>query len=103
MAATTLRCAGCGAPVPPVREAPYPFRCASARSGDDVDHVIERVLDPRGLAFPAGGEPSPFVRYRALFHAYHVARDGGMSDADYVALVEVSTRASSRRTGAASG
>jgi threonine synthase len=88
MARTTLRCSGCGAEAPPAREAPYPFRCARAVPGDDVDHVMERALDPRGLAFPAGAERSPFARYRALFHAYHTAIAGGLSDADYLAVVD---------------
>jgi threonine synthase len=85
---TALVCAGCGAPAPAVRAEPYPFRCRRARPGDDVDHLVTRVLDPRGMAFPAGAEPSPFARYRALFHAYQVARDGGLADADYLAVVD---------------
>ncbi len=39
-------------------------------------------LDP-----PADPDPNPFVRYRALFHAYHVARAAGWGDARYVDLV----------------
>ncbi len=31
--------------------------------------------------------PNPFIRYRALFHAYHVARAAGWADARYVDLV----------------
>lgn len=86
--ATTLRCSGCGAVAPGPREAPYPFRCAAAAPGDDIDHIVQRVLDPRGTAFPAGDEMNPFVRFRTLFHAYHTAIAGGVSDADYVALVQ---------------
>jgi threonine synthase len=84
---TSLRCSGCGASAPPIREQPYPFRCPRAIEDDDIDHVLCRSLDGRGLAFPSGSEPSPFVRYRALFHAYHTAIAGGMSDEAYVALV----------------
>jgi len=63
---------------------PFPFRCA--RSGepglDDVDHVLRRVLNPSGLEWPTGSEPNPFVRYRSLFHAYHVATAKARSDAE---------------------
>ena len=89
MATTSLRCAGCGALAPSVRESPHPFACTSARPGDDIDHVMERVLDPRGLAFPTSDEPSPFARYRTTFHAYHAAIEAGLSDADYLAIVGV--------------
>jgi threonine synthase len=83
--ATLLRCTGCGFVAPKARELPYPFRCP--RAGDGADHVLARALDPRGLAFPSGGEANPFARYRVFFHAYHTALAGGMSDADYLALV----------------
>ncbi|WP_437283015.1 pyridoxal-phosphate dependent enzyme [Sorangium sp. So ce375] len=88
MAATSLHCSGCGTLAPPLREQPYPFRCGRATDGDCIDHVMERVLDGRGLSFPAGGEASPFARYRALFHAYHTALAGGLGDAEYLALVD---------------
>ncbi|WP_437321798.1 PLP-dependent lyase/thiolase [Sorangium sp. So ce385] len=88
MAATSLRCSGCGALAPPLREQPYPFRCGRATDGDGVDHVMERILDGRGLSFPAGGEASPFARYRTLFHVYHTALAGGLGDAEYLALVD---------------
>jgi threonine synthase len=61
--------------------------------GDDIDHVLRRTIDARRVAFPEGSEPNPFVRYRTLFHAYHVARGVGWSDNDYVGLVERLDRA----------
>ena len=89
--ATTLICAGCGARADP--DDPYPFRCPAAAPGDDVDHVMTVVLDPAGLRFEDDDEPNPFVRYRELLHAYHVARSRGMSDASWVDLVhELDTR-----------
>ncbi len=81
---SSLHCAGCGW-VPPEDE-PYPFRCAHAGS-DDTDHVIVRVLEDE-VAWPGGDEPNPFVRYRTLLHSYHLALGRGMSDAQYVDLVE---------------
>jgi threonine synthase len=44
------------------------------------------VVAPR-VRFPIEGDVNPFVRYRALFHSYDVARAGGMSDAQYVEIV----------------
>jgi threonine synthase len=81
-----LVCAGCG--WTPSDDDPYPFRCASASPGDDVDHVIARVLDPTEVAWPSGDEVNPFVRFRALFHSYGLAMSHGMRDAEYVELVE---------------
>jgi threonine synthase len=84
--ASRLSCAGCGW-TPPIDD-PYPFRCANAGSGDGADHVIARALDPSRVSWPPGDEPNPFVRYRELQHSYHVARARGMSDAEFVELVE---------------
>ena len=81
-----LVCAGCGAAVPWTE--PFPFRCPEARLGDDVDHVLGRRQVPIGFRFPAGEEDNPFVRFRRLSYSWQVARVGGMSDEEYVALVE---------------
>ena len=83
--ATTVVCAGCGHVAP--ADEPFPFRCPHAGE-DDVDHVMARELDPTHVTFPEEDEPNPFVRYRELFHAYHLGRAAGMSDADHVHLVE---------------
>ena len=80
-------CAGCGAEADPAD--PYPFRCRNAAPGDDVDHVLRRQLDLARVTFPrGGGGESPFVRYRSLLHAYHVARAHGLADGEFVDLVE---------------
>ena len=84
--ASRLVCAGCGA-VPEWSE-PYPFRCPNARRDDDVDHVLRRELDLSTVRFPASdSESNPFIRFRTLLHAYHVAMRGGLSDDAYCALV----------------
>ena len=83
---TAFVCGGCG--FRSAAAAPVPLRCPASFPGDDVDHVLHRTIDPTRVAFPTGSEPNPFLRYRTLFHAYHVARAIGWSDADYVALVE---------------
>ncbi len=85
-----LVCAGCGAFVP--AEAPFTWACPEARGGDDIDHVLQRVLDPSAMAAvaqPGDAAPStnPFVRYRTRFHAYHVARAAGWSDGRFIDLV----------------
>jgi threonine synthase len=84
--ATFVACSGCGWEAPP--EEAYPFRCKGARAGDDVDHLMVRELDPDRVSFPEGEEPNPFVRYRELFHAYHLGRTHGLDDAEHVAIVE---------------
>ncbi len=84
--AAWFECSGCGHRLAPGE--PVPLRCPASTEGDDVDHVLVRMLDTAALAFPRGDEPSPFVRHRTLFHAWHAARGLGWSDADYIALVE---------------
>ena len=84
--ASRLVCAGCGAE--PDWSDPYPFRCRNAGRDDDVDHVLRRELDLSAIRFPASdAEPNPFIRYRTLLHAYHVALRGGLSDDSFCALV----------------
>ncbi|MGH9303110.1 MAG: pyridoxal-phosphate dependent enzyme [Acidimicrobiales bacterium] len=83
--ASSIVCYGCGTVLDP--KEPYPFRCPNA--GDGADHVLRRVLDTSRLEFPRGEsrETNPFVRYRSLLHAYHLAQAAGMSDADFVTSV----------------
>jgi threonine synthase len=84
---TSFACDGCGYVAP--RSAPAPQHCPAALPGDDIDHVLRRVLETDRVAYPAtppNDRTSPFETYRELFHAWHVARAIGWSDADYVAL-----------------
>jgi threonine synthase len=86
--ASALVCAGCGAS--PAPDDPYPFRCPNAGAKDDTDHVLRRLLDVSAVDFPAAGgnaATNPYLRYRRLFHAYHLARAGGIDDDEYCALV----------------
>jgi threonine synthase len=82
-AGTRLVCAGCGQEAGTVERRPYPFRCENARAGDDIDHVIRRVLDPGCVHFPAESHPHPFIRYRTLMHAWHLATSHGLADEAY--------------------
>jgi len=70
-------CHGCGAAVD--ASSALPFRCPGADAADDTDHVL--VPEESGDPFPAGDEPDPFVRYRALLSPYRLARAAGLSDA----------------------
>jgi len=82
--ASSIVCGGCGTIIDPAE--PYPFRCP--RSGDGGDHVLRRVLDVARLDFPLGdSEPNPFVRWRGLFHSYHLSTAYGLRDKDFVELV----------------
>jgi len=85
-ATSRLVCAGCGAEPHPSE--PFPFRCAAARPGDDVDHVLRRELDLSAVRFPLHDpEPNPFLRFRAFLRAYHVAIERGMTDGEFCRLV----------------
>ncbi|MFV2062639.1 MAG: pyridoxal-phosphate dependent enzyme [Chloroflexota bacterium] len=84
-ATSAMVCAGCGALAPPDR--PLAPRCPAAQPGDDIDHVLRRVIDPARMDAHPAPESNPFVRYRTRFHAYHVAMAAGWSDARFVDLV----------------
>jgi len=89
-----LFCAGCGAEISLAE--PFPFRCPRARAGDDIDHVVTVAVDLEGRSLCGSGldeGTNPFVYFRELHCAWHVARERGLSDAAYVALVEEIDRA----------
>ncbi len=89
----TLACAGCGQRVPDT--VAFVGRCPGAVDGDDVDHVLRRVLDPAAIASPfdddAWASPdagrSTFVRHRAILRGYHLARAAGWTDGRLVDLI----------------
>ena len=86
MSTVALRCAGCGAALPP--DDPTPFRCPARRAGDDIDHVVREIVttDPLAIAAFRSEEPNPFVRYRRFAYSHAAALAHGMSDGEYVAL-----------------
>ena len=88
---TAVICAGCGHRA--AADETLPIRCPAAVPGDEIDHVMTKVIDPREVGFPGGDEPNPFVRYRALFRAYRLAQVAGWSDERYVERVERLDRA----------
>ncbi len=83
---SALVCAGCGAVVPATE--PYPFRCPNADRGDGVDHVLARRLDLSDVEWPDADDPRPFVRWRALLHAYRLGRAYGVGDDELRDLIE---------------
>jgi threonine synthase len=81
-----LSCEGCGAEDLPSAENPFPFRCPQATAGDGIDHIL---VPSKGIdEWMPTSEKNPFLRYRRTLYSYVVANQHGMSDADYVALVE---------------
>ncbi len=87
---TALVCAGCGFRVPD--DASLAFACPAGAPGDDVDHILVRVLDPAAAvaADALGDDPAslnPYARWRTRFHAWHRALALGWNDAEYVGLV----------------
>jgi threonine synthase len=82
---TWFVCAGCG--LRPADGLPIPLVCPNAVTGDGIDHVLVRHLEPSAAPIPVDDDPNPFVAYRRLFHAWHAARAAGWSDDDYVGLV----------------
>jgi len=91
-----LACAACGWTPGPLEIDPYPFRCPNAGT-DDGDHLVGVVMGrdvgrdfspavARG--FSPADSPNPFIRYRTSHYSWHVARSRGLSDTDYVSIVE---------------
>ncbi len=83
--ATRMVCSACGAEIYAADE--LPFRCPMARPGDDVDHVLRKVLNPKGVRFSQPNSEHPFDRYRELLHSYQHAREYGLGDAEWSSLV----------------
>ncbi len=80
--AVAVDCAGCGWEA--TADDAFPARCPRAVDGDDLDHLVTRRLDPSRIVLVADDDPNPFVRYRQMFRAWHVARAAGWSDDRYV-------------------
>jgi threonine synthase len=90
--AALLRCGGCGTSVDGVTE-PV-FKCPNSSLQPSVDHVLK----PEGGALPnmltgnafkaAQLNPNPFIKYRTVMYPYRTALARGMSDTQYVELVE---------------
>jgi threonine synthase len=88
MSAFRLVCAGCGTPVAPIHVEPHPFRCRSADVMPEIDHVVTKTIDPGQLAWPAGADDNPFLRYRTLLYSHDVASGFSRKEApDYRDLV----------------
>lgn len=86
-AVTTMVCSGCGYVAPP--DDPRPFRCLRAGT-DDTDHVLQRRIEldaTSRMEVFRDREPDPFLRYRKLTHAWHVAMANGTTDAELIEIV----------------
>ena len=84
--ASTLACAGCGAPAG-ARPLDDAFRCSRAAERADVDHVVRRTLDAARVGITPNDRGNPFLRYRQFLHSYQFGLAYGMRDADFAALV----------------
>ncbi len=80
-----LVCAGCGRAV--AADSPLPFRCVAFDTQDDIDHVIAQAGPPPGAKWPTASDSNPFLRFRSLLYSWHVARERGLTEADYVRIV----------------
>jgi threonine synthase len=78
-----LVCAGCGR----ATDSPLPFRCAAFDLQDDIDHVVAQAGPPSGAKWPTVSDSNPFLRFRSLLYSWHVAREWGLTDTDYVRIV----------------
>lgn len=83
--ATHMICSACGTESDAVDE--LPFRCPAAVDGDDIDHVLCKVLDSSGVQLVREGSENPFERYRELLHSYQHARQYGLRDDEWEELV----------------
>jgi len=88
-----IACAGCGSVVDP--NIALGFRCPLADANDGVDHSLNRFLDGPKLGFPESMDSNPFLRYRTLMTSYLVSRSLGLSDEDYVSIVDTLSRGAS--------
>lgn len=87
MMTSQLQCSGCDAIVP--EDDLLSFSCPSRGAGD-FDHVL-RVHETRlADTWPSDayrGEANPFLRYRRSSYSYRLGLARGMTDADYVRIV----------------
>jgi threonine synthase len=70
-----FRCSACGAEI---LGEDLPFRCPAARDGDDIDHVLERILER--VEFPPGrvAGKNPFLHFAPLLHVYDLLDAGAI-------------------------
>jgi threonine synthase len=84
---TRFECVGCGATIND--ETTPPFRCPAQKRGDDIDHLLVRNLNAEHATFPPPGDATnPFLAYRDLFHARHLARGHGLADGTVDEIIE---------------
>jgi len=81
---SSLACRGCGEVL--ADETATPYVCPNAGK-DGGDHVVGRTLEASVAGFPASGGEDPFLRFRALTHAYSLAMARGMGDDAFCHLV----------------
>lgn len=82
-----VRCAGCAEEAAWGPGLPVPFVCARAGSGDGADHLLVRSIEPGpDEALAAADTDRTFLRYGHRLTSLHLARAGGMTEAQWQAL-----------------
>lgn len=88
MTRSMLVCSGCGYELPKLRDMPLGFRCARAEGEATIDHVLARRLGDARQLQPNSGETNPFLRFRHFDHVYFAAQHAGLSDQQYMEIVQ---------------
>jgi threonine synthase len=86
-----LRCGGCGHSVDGATDTI--FRCPNKNMQPGIDHVLKPQsalpsLLTDALSSSVQSSPNPFIKYRSAMYPYRTALARGMTDNEYVELVE---------------
>ncbi len=96
---SVLVCQGCAAVLPSLSQAPLAFHCLRVADEPRTDHVLARQFEEAELLPMMSDEPNPFLRFRSLDHVYLQAREAGLSDEEFVAIVRRLDKAVARVDG----
>ena len=85
-----LVCSGCQSKIPTDEVLGF---CCPNRDMGDTDHVLRLQMSPDWLwgnwpTTPPRENDNPYLRYRRMSHAYYLATAGGLSDDEYVGIVQ---------------
>jgi threonine synthase len=82
-----MKCTGCQTLVDPSET--LGFSCPEAHNQPNIDHILAPALSLVEAPFPGDdGHANPFVRFRSLLFVYRFARAQGVSDEQFINIVE---------------